>query len=97
MPNLIDFSHQNKLDVFVADNIKLINSGINDFKNQLKSNSGCKFDETQPGFKSFLCPICLDVFKKTLTQRMRVYVIEEGGHLEYKVDIFYMKKPGIVT
>ena len=32
-------------------------------KEVLSRKPSCKFDETQPGFKTFLCPVCLDVFK----------------------------------
>jgi len=32
-------------------------------KEILSRKPKCKFDETQAGFKTFLCPVCLDVFK----------------------------------
>lgn len=46
MPVTIDFSHEGNLAEFVKDNISIINSGFNDFKNSLKAHVGSKHDET---------------------------------------------------
>lgn len=46
MPNTVDFTRKDVLEDFIADNISVINAGINIFKAQVKANPDCKFDET---------------------------------------------------
>ncbi len=77
MDKLVNFTNQSDIELFIKDNIEIINGGINEFKSQVKDNPDCTFDETD--VKNYLKD---KIFQ--LDDDTKAKLLKEFGLVDYK-------------